>query len=303
MKIDEIATSTATRLIVMGLSGAGKSTLVSQLAHHKKLHWFSLDNDIDILRKLPPAARSNIEAYVIPDTATFPVAADTMMKVFKYKKGEICNLHGVWNCGVCKKTGAPVTAVDLTNLNPAEDIVVIDTISQLSHSVLSHATKNQPVDYKPERDDWGALRKWTEFFYSEFQGAKFNLICIAHSIEAEMEDGKTKLVPSFGSKDMSTKIAGAFSHIVYCDVVNKRHAAISSSTGSMKVLTKSRTGFEIEKLDEPSLLPIFDDTLVSGGSSGKGNEQVVVQEQKIVAKNDSPANNALSALQKLNLKK
>lgn len=257
MKISDKPSSATTRVIVMGLSGTGKSTLVAQLANNYKLWWFSLDNDVDILRKLSPEAQDNIELFDIPDSAAFPVAADTLMKVFKARKGNICNEHGVIDCAICKKAGAGFSVIDFSQLLPNRDIVVIDTGSQLSHSILAHATKGKPVDYKPERDDWGALRKWTEFFASEFQAAKFNLIVIFHAIEAEMEDGRTKLVPSFGSKDMSSKIAKSFSHVVYTDVVNKKHKAFSASTFANNILTKSRTDFRIEDMAEPSLLPIF----------------------------------------------
>ena len=134
---------------------------------------------------------------------------------------------------------------------------MIDTVTQLSHSILAHVTRGQPVDYKPERDDWGSLRKLTEFFCSQFQAAQFNLVCIAHIVEAKMEDNKTKLVPSFGSAGMSAEFAKAFDHVVYCEVRNGKHVAGSATNYSASVLTKSRTDFCIEKLPTPSLLPIF----------------------------------------------
>jgi hypothetical protein len=258
MKPSEKVKISTTRVAVMGLSGTGKSTLVADLSKTFKLWWFTLDNDSDILLKLPPEQQDNIELFDIPDSASFPVAADTLMKLFEKKSGKICHKHGMLNCALCAKQNPEgFSSIDLTSLDPNKDIVVIDTGSQLSHSILAHATKDKPVDHRPERDTWGTLRKWTEFFYSEFQAARFNLIVIFHSIEAELEDGKTKLVPSFGSKDMSTKIAGAFSHVVYTDLVNRQHKAISKSTASSTVLSKSRTDFDISSLPTPSLIPIF----------------------------------------------
>lgn len=258
MKLTQVKASHVTRVAVMGLSGTGKSTLTANLAKQFHLYWFTLDNDKDILIKLPKEQQDNIELFDIPDSASFPVAADTLMKMFRNKQGKICNNHGVWSCILCAKDPeATFTEINLNALDPKKDIVVIDTGSQLSHSILAKATKDKPVDYKPERDDWGALRKWTEFFYSEFQAARFNLVVIFHAVEAELEDGKSKLVPSFGSKDMSSKIAGAFSHVVYTEIVNKKHKAFCSSTASSTVLTKSRTDFDISKAEEPSLIPIF----------------------------------------------
>lgn len=263
MKLSQKAAVNTTRVIVMGLSGTGKSTLTSELTKEFNLKWFTLDNDSDILLKLPLEQQERIELFDLPDSATFPVAADTLMKLFRSKKGDICHAHGVFSCVACKKQGDPslYTEIDFTTLDPKKDVVVIDTGSQLSHSILAKATKDKPVDYKPERDDWGALRKWTEFFYSEFQAARFNLVVIFHAIEVEMEDGKFKLVPSFGSKDMSSKIAGAFSHVVYTDIVNKKHKAFCKSTESSAFLTKSRTDFDISKFDPPSLIAIFKGTV------------------------------------------
>jgi hypothetical protein len=291
MKLTDKAPSATTRVIVMGLSGTGKSTLTAKLAEAGfHLHWFTLDNDTDILFKLSSEAQQNVELYDIPDTASSPRAADTLLKAFKNKKGKICNNHGLWGCSICTKEGSPFSEIDFTSLSPEKDIVVIDTGTSLGHSIMAHAVKNQPVDYKPERDDWGALRRWSEFFYSEWQGARFNLIVIFHTIEATMEDDKVKLVPAFGSKDMSTKIAGAFSHVVYCDIKNKVHCAYSGSTYANNVLTKSRTDFLIDEKN-PSLVPIF---------QGKVKPtQIGTPEAPISTKSDSPAEHAVSSLQLL----
>ena len=64
-------------------------------------------------------------------------------------------------------------------------------------------------------------------------------------------------MPAFGSKDMSSKVAKAFSHVIYTDIKNKKHVAYSSSTALSNVLTKSRTDFCIEDLPNPSLIPLF----------------------------------------------
>ncbi len=254
--VHEIAT---TRVAVMGLSGVGKSTLVSKLANDGYiLHWISLDNDKDILFKLPKESWDNVDYIELPDSATFPVAADSLMKLFKNGSANFCYDHGVDGCQVCKKDKPEsFSHIDFSKFDPKKDILVIDTGSQLGHSILSHTLKDEPIEYKPERDDWGALRKWTEFFFSQWQAARFNLIVVFHSIEAKMEDNRTKMVPAFGSRDMSSKVAGCFSHVVYLDVVNGKHVAYSASTYSNNVLTKSRTDFVIESLNQPSLLPIF----------------------------------------------
>jgi len=244
------------RVLVSGLSGTGKSTLLAKLAESFDLIWLDLENGKDVLTKLSPAALERIEYISIPDSASYPIAAQTLMSLFKSNKANICELHGKDNCALCRKDNLPTVQLDFTHL-PSSTIVVIDGITQLAASILAYTCKDKPVDYKPERDDWGALRKYSEFFASQFQAFQGNLACTCHAVEAEMEDGRTKLVPSFGSKDMSTKIAKAFSDVVYCDVKNRKHIAFSASTASSTVLTKSRSDFLVENCDVPSLVGLF----------------------------------------------
>ena len=245
------------RVAVVGLPGSGKSTLVAALAVTHKLHWIDVENGAESLLKLSPEAQANINLIQLPDSASYPIAANTLAQLFRAGKANICHAHGKVNCALCNKTAPEAfDTLDFSALD-SNDIVVIDSGTQWSNSILAHIMKARPVDAKPERDDWGALRKHTEFALSQMQAATFNLVVIFHAQEAAMEDGKTKLVPTFGSASMSTEVAKAFGHVVYCDIRNRKHVAFSSSIALPNVLTKSRTEFEIEKLDVPSLAPIF----------------------------------------------
>jgi energy-coupling factor transporter ATP-binding protein EcfA2 len=269
MKLSSQSAPDTQKVLVTGLSGSGKSTLVSKLAETHHLHWIDLERGAATLRKLSPEAQANIDLYSIPDSSSFPIAADTMTKLMKLGKFNICHAHGKDNCAICKKD-KPDTfdALDLSTLT-SNDIVVIDTVTQLSLSILAHVTRAEAMDYKLQTDDWGALRKMTEFFCSQFQAATYNLVCIAHTQEAKLEDGRVKLVPSFGSASMSAAFGKAFDHIVYCEVKNGKHVAGSSTSYSNSILTKSRTDFQIEKLAVPSLLNIFQNSVPSGQTQGE----------------------------------
>lgn len=255
-KLSKSDTSTFHRVLIAALSGAGKSTLASELANEFKLIWIDLENGKDTLLKLPDSALANIDYISIPDSASYPIAAQTLMILFKEMKANICEAHGKHNCMLCKKDSLPINSLDLTSLD-SSTIVVVDSITQLASSILAYTMKDKSVETKPERDDWGALRKYSEFFASQFQAFPFNLVCIAQSVEAELEDGKSKLVPSFGSKDMSSKIAKAFGDVIYMEVKNKKHVAYSASTASNMFLTRSRGDFLIEGMEKPSLIPLF----------------------------------------------
>jgi hypothetical protein len=255
------------RVAVVGLPGSGKTTLVAQLASQFKLHWLDIENGAETLLKLPTTSQENIDLIKLPDSASYPIAADTLAQLFKSGKAEICHAHGKVGCSLCKKSAPEAfDSLDFSVLD-SNHIVVIDSGTQWSNSILAHIMRTKPIDAKPERDDWGALRKHTEYALSQMQAANFHLVVIFHAQEAAMEDGKTKLVPTFGSASMSTEVAKAFGHVVYCDIRNRKHVAFSSSTALPNVLTKSRTDFEIERLETPSLLPIFTSQVGSSAPS------------------------------------
>ena len=283
---------TPQRVAIVGLPGSGKTTLAAALAEAGfQLHWVDVENGAETLLKLSPTARNNIDLIRLPDSASYPIAADTLAQLFRHSKANICQAHGKVDCSICKKS-AP-EAFDLLDFNvlDSKDIVVLDSGTQWSNSILAHVMKARPVDAKPERDDWGALRKHTEFALSQMQAATFNLIVIFHAQEAPMEDGKTKLVPTFGSASMSTEVAKAFGHVVYCDIRNRKHVAFSSSTALPNVLTKSRTDFEIEKLAVPSLVSIFTDNVFAPTTASSVSASVSAPTAPI-----SPAQQALANL-------
>lgn len=308
MKLSKEDTSLYTRVAVFGLPGSGKSTLVAALAHTHRLTWIGIDNDKDVLLKLPEAALENINYIDIPDSASFPVAAPTLLSLFKTGKGRVCNTHGMFNCALCTKSKAAFSDIDFTK-HTSRDIVVIDSGSQLGRSILAHVTKDDPVDYKPERDDWGSLRKFTEFFASQFQGFRGNLIVIFHAIEMEIKSGDkvigVKYIPDFGSRGMALTIGRNFSHVVYMEVKNKKHRAYSSTTASNDCLTKSRTEFAIESLPEPSLVSLFqikESTAVEETSSTSTTSTEVSSTQSTTESTkitNSPAQNAASGLSDL----
>lgn len=247
------------RVAVVGLPGTGKTTLASKLSEKFNITIIDTENDAACLKKLPVEWQERINYIKIPDSAAFPVASETLMHLFKNNKANICVQHGKNECALCKKNSAYFDLVDLTKFT-AKDILILNTGTQLSSSIFSHITKGRPVETKAERDDWGQLRKFTEFFASQWQAAEYNLVVIFHAIESELEDKKKRLVPSFGSAGMSGTIGGKFDHIVYTDVINKKFKAFSDATYSSGIQTKSRTDFRIEDLSEPSLIPIFEKT-------------------------------------------
>lgn len=339
MKFTDLAIRIPQHVIIGGDPKSGKSTLVAQLAEQGfKLLWFSLDNGHSVLAKLSKKAQENIEIIVLPDTKDFPVAIDTIKKVLT-KSGEhkICDRHGQVSCLTCVKEGSSFSIVDLLKLaNDPENtwIVVIDNISQLADSGENYVRKAGKLadDDKTEWDHYSHWQFLMKSCMSAIQVAPYNIICLAHLVESEMEDGKKKLVPMVGSSVYSRKVGGYFDHVVFIEIENMSHKAASASTFRASVLTGSRADVVLEKQAKMTLLPFFDGTFkkveqagdikhaqeilaktsnvepvstVSGSTSGiahnNGNGAINNDQPGagVVTNMHSPSSNALAALQKL----
>lgn len=261
MKLTDFKSKATKRVLITGISGSGKSSLAAQMAEEGyNLIWIDIENAADTLTKLSEAAQERVDLIQLPDSASYPIAAQTLLTLFKSGRANVCAAHGKDTCPVCAKTpGAIISPVDFSKLTE-KDIVVLDSGTQLSYSIMAYTMKDRPVEEKPDRDSWGQLRKYTEFFKSQFQGFRGNLIVICQCTEAELDDGGLKLVPSFGSAAMSASFASAFDCVLYTEIKNGKHRAFSKSTASPKVLTRSRGDFEIEKEEKLSLVNLFNGT-------------------------------------------
>ena len=292
MKLSLKAPSATQRVIVYGPPKCGKTQLVGTLASAFKLIWFDLENGYVTLMKLPSQHQENIELISIPDSRTFPVAVETMLKVIVGLPVDICEAHGKVGCAICKKEGADFVRVELNKLSP-DTIVVVDSLTQFSNSCIANITRGQPDDYKMDFSDWGNLKTLVEKFLSQVQAAKYNVVCISHEEEVELEDGRKKIVPVCGSSKSSRNTAKYFDHVVYCEVKNKKHIASSSTTFSNNILAGSRTDVLMENSPELTLLSIF-----KPFSSGKIEKEVSPSTGE---SNGEKAVVALTALQKLQL--
>lgn len=256
-KLSQITPSSTQAVLVFGAPKTGKTELVGRLAERYNLHWFDLENGVETLRKFPADWQDRINVIQLPDTRAYPIAVETCLKVIKGTELFICGEHGKVACPLCKKEGKELERVCLNELNPKEDIVVFDSLTQLTNSAIAHITKNQPDDYKLNYDDWAHLGKIIDTFLSHVQNAPFNVVCISHEMEVEMQDGKQKLVATAGTRNFSRNSAKYFGHVIYSEVKNKKHSFGSSTTYAPNILTGSRSDVTLEKDETPSLIPIF----------------------------------------------
>lgn len=255
MKLNEKKEVAYQSVLLFGPPKSGKTLLAGKLAQYYKLLYFDLENGYTTLTQLPEEWQQNVEVISIPDTATFPIAIETMMKVLKGGACQICEKHGKVSCALCKQKNLPTVSVNLSELDH-DTIVVIDSLSQLSNSAIANVLGDKDIEYKFEFDDWRRLGSLLHFCLSHVQAAKYHCICITHESEVKMEDGKDKLVPTAGTGNFSRNTAKYFGHVVYVEVKNKSHRAASSTTFATNILTGSRTNVALET-GELDLLRIF----------------------------------------------
>ena len=256
MKLTDKVASPTHRVLIFGAPKSGKTQLAASLASQYNLIWFDLENGYGTLLKLPPNEQERIELISIPDSKIFPIAIETMLKVVTGNEVSICEEHGKVSCPICIKDSKQATKICLKELD-SNTVVVIDSLSQLSNSAIAFITKGQPDDYKMDFSDWGNLRAIVEKFLSQIQQAKYNIVCISHEEEVQMEDGRSKIVPVCGSSKSSRNTAKYFDHVLYCELKNKKHIAASSTTYANNILTGSRTDVFMDADVNPSLLSIF----------------------------------------------
>lgn len=258
MKFSQMKATIEQRVCLFGPPKVGKTLLAGMLAKRYKLLFFSLENGHSVLAQVPEEFHDRIEIINIRDSKDYPIAIETMLKVVKGKEVFICHAHSKVACPICTKNNPEARDRVCLDEVGLDTIVIYDSLTQLTQSALAHITKSQPDDYKCQLDDWGNLKLLMEKFMSALQVAKYNLVAISHEEEVKFEDGRIKIVPVSGSSNSSRNTAKYFDHVVYCNVVNKKHVVGSATDYSTSVLTGSRTNVKLEANKEGGdLLELF----------------------------------------------
>lgn len=273
MKLSEIAkaVSTAQRnhsILIYGPPKSGKTRLVATAAkipEIKRIYWIDNENGYETLLKMG-LTEEEMDKFIIirlPDTRENPIAIETTLKIFSSKTPiKICDAHGIVDCVQCKKEGASFTEICLRDCTH-NDLVVLDSGSQLGDSAMNAACKGQDVGYKPGFDEYGLMGKWLADILSVIQQAQWtNFVVITHELVDEEEiNKKDKIFPLMGTKTFCRKVAKYFGTVAYLHMKLGKHAAGSSSTYKSDTLTGSRVNATLEKSKEPSMR----DILVEGG--------------------------------------
>lgn len=254
-KLSSKKASQTKRVIVYGASFSGKTLLVGKLAKEFDLIWIDMEAGHGVLYQLPESYQDRIEIVELPDTSTYPIAIETILKLVKGPV-DICEQHGKVSCMLCKRAESDFIHVDVNSIQKGT-ILVFDTLTQLTSSCMAQITKEQDDYYKPTFNDYGKLGGLLDIVLSHVQQASYDVICISHENEVITEGKKTTLSPTGGTRNFSRNISKYFTDVVYLERKNRKHTCISSTTANNTVIAGSQTGVSLEWLDEPSLLPLF----------------------------------------------
>ena len=255
MKLSDYQQQSARHILIYGPPKSGKTVMIAKLAKHFKLWWLDFEDGIKSVLNpdvFDQSLLDNIELFSIPDKTTYPMAVETMLKVIKMPKSDICHAHGKVSCPQCKAPGQ-FSTLPLADFDVKKDILVVETWSQLSESVMNYimreAIAKENYDAKAGWDEYGKQGRILERIASTIQVAPFNIIVSSHEMMVEMEDGSKKIVPIGGTSNFSKTFAKYFDDVVYMEVFNKQHRGLSSTTAKANVLAGSRRGVELKTGD------------------------------------------------------
>lgn len=258
-------------ILIYGPPKTGKSRLVgtaAKIPEVKRIFWFDLENGMETLlhMDLTDEEMQKITVYSLPDTKQNPVAIETMLKAFSKNTVSICNEHGKVECKE-KECAAPEnqTIFSLKDCTH-NDLIVIDSGSQLGDSAISAICLGKGDLFKPGWDEYAIVGKWLSDILSVIQqAAHTNFVVITHELITEGEDGKERTYPLIGSKNFSIRAGKFFGTVAYTHIKLNKHVAGSSATYRSDTITGSRVNATLEKTSPGQAGPSMKQILIDGG--------------------------------------
>lgn len=261
-------------VLIYGRPKTGKTRLVGTAARIKefnRIFWFDGENGSETLLNmgLTQEEMRKITLFRIKDTPEVPIFIETMLKCMSAKNtSSVCNKHGKVGCVECSPLGTKGNTTFALATLTHNDLVVLDSGSQLADSAMAAACLGKGTLFKPGWDEYGVQVKWLSDILSVIQQATHTNFCvITHELVIEDDEGKDKFAPLMGTKAFCLKVGKYFGTVVYVEKKMNKHVAGSSSLYRHNVLTGSRVNAKIEDHGEADLKTIF----IEGGILKEGS--------------------------------
>ena len=257
-------------ILVYGPPKSGKTALAATIAESSRVDrvfMFDNENSWEVLlwmlreNKLSTEAAAKINVIRIIDSKDDPYAIDTMIKCLNSIRSPVY-LDTSDGRVLPKKpsTELPEHVIEFQMSKLTKrDVIITDSLSQLSASALTAACPRTVSDFKPGWDEYGLQGKWLTDCLAIVQQAKYtNFVCVTHEILLPDQDGVERFFPVCGTKNFCYTVAKYFGTVVSTGTKMKKHVVGSSSVYSDKKLTGSRRGISLEKMAVPSLAALLD---------------------------------------------
>lgn len=259
MNLDDLTVPPTENIMIYGEPKSGKTELIGELTNHGyRLHIIDIEESYKTLLKLPSANKQNIEIYPLPDYPNNPLGARFMFNLVKNSgRSYVCKEHMVVNCPGCKDKPKHIN-LDLRDLDPTKDILVVESANQLQMSVMSDILGVNRLRDKPEWDDFSRQGRTMEMILGFLQHAPISTIMTSHLLESEDATGAKGLYPIIGTRAYSINAGKFFDHIVYTKKEGIGNYRAFSSSKIANIQAASRYGIDISTSSPISLAPIFD---------------------------------------------
>lgn len=295
----EVDVASGHSILVYGPPKSGKTALAATIAESTRIdnvYMFDNENSWEVLLwmiregKLSEAAAAKINVIRIIDSKDDPYAIDTMIKCLNSIRHPVYLDTSDGRVLQKKPVGElpeHIIEFQMSKLTK-RDVVITDSLSQLSASALTAACPRNVADFKPGWDEYGLQGKWLTDCLAIVQQAKYtNFVCVTHEILLPDQDGVERFFPVCGTKNFCYTVAKYFGTVVSTGTKMKKHIVGSSSVYSDKKLTGSRRGISLEKMNEPSLAALLDLNMVSDA-----------EEKPVSAKPARPSGSLINSLKK-----
>lgn len=257
MKVsDKPLDKTGQKVLIYGPPKTGKTLLAGMVAAQYNILWFDLEHGALTLKQLPLEYQQRIELIQVPDDKSNFQAMTTMLYASDGKPIKVCDLHGGVNlckrCALANVSGntndiGTMVSIDIERLDPAKWVVVVDSLTQISHSSMGKTLGGLGIEevVKPNYDNYMGQGYYLDRFLTAVQNSRMNWIVISHESELELEDGTSKIVPMAGTRNFSKSASRYFDHVVRASIHNRKYSASSNGLDDTGVLVGSRTDISL----------------------------------------------------------